>query len=56
MVHVLYTATIGVSLYQQLTKVKAFLSIVLIPIILFIIVGVLMGAGFAVVSSMFGGL
>ena len=42
MIHVLYTQTIGISYYHQLSKIKAFLAVIIVPLIVVLFFSILM--------------
>ncbi|MBU2640078.1 MAG: YIP1 family protein [Nanoarchaeota archaeon] len=56
LIHILRTEILGIGFYQGLTKAKALLSVVLVPLVLFIIIGIIFGFSMAFSSSMFSAL
>ena len=56
LIHVLYAHVLGISNYQNLTTMRAFLSVILIPLILIILVAVLFGTAVLLGSGLFSGI
>jgi hypothetical protein len=54
LVHVLIAHVKGISFYQGMTTMKAFLATVLVPFVLFILFAVIIGTGIGFFSTMFG--